>query len=130
MLAFMAPFGHASLPPTLVCIFAGPKRGRPTPGFSIFMRSDVRSLVRLLRSNFGPYTFIKGQRDTGTQGQRDKGKKGQRDKGTWELGNLGTWELGNLGTWEIGNLGTWELRNLGTWELGNLGTLELWNLGT
>ena len=28
-------------------IIAGPKRGRPTPGFSIFIRSSVRSFVRL-----------------------------------------------------------------------------------
>ena len=27
---------------TTYIIFAGPKRGRPTPGFSIFIRSDVR----------------------------------------------------------------------------------------
>ena len=67
-------------------MFAGPKRGRPTPGFSIFIRSLVCSFggsdVRLLRSNFGPYTFIKGQRDTRTQGKRDKGTKGQNEKGT------------------------------------------------
>ena len=82
-------------------IFAGPKRGRPTPGFQfLYVCLDVRLFVDLsLRSNFGPYTFFKGQRDKGT---------------TQELGDLGTWELGNLGTWELGNLGTWELKNLGT----------------
>ena len=77
--------------------------------FHTFRRSDVR----LLRSNFGLYTFIKGQRDKGTKGQRDKGTKGKRDKGTKGQRDLGTWELGNLGTWELGNLGTWELGNLG-----------------
>ena len=46
-------------------------------------------LLLSLRSNFGPYTFIKGQRDKGTEGQRDKGTKGQRNFGTWELGKLG-----------------------------------------
>ena len=53
----------------------------------------VCSFVRLLRSNCGPYKFIKEQ--------RDKGTKGQRDKGTKELWNFGTWVLGNLGTWEL-----------------------------
>ena len=46
--------------------------------------------VCLLRSNCGPYTFIKGQRDKGTKGQRGKGTKGQRDKGTKGLWNFGT----------------------------------------
>ena len=36
--------------------------------------------ARLLRSNFGSYTFIKGQGDKGTQEQRDKGTLGLRDK--------------------------------------------------
>ena len=104
--------------------FAGPKRGRPTPGFSIFIRLHGR-IVCLLRWNFGPYTFIKGQkgqRDKGTKGQKDKGTKGkrekrekgtkgQRDKGTKGLGNLETLELWNIGIWELGNLGTWELWN-------------------
>ena len=55
-------------------VFAGPKTGRPTPGFSIFIRSDrptfvrlfIRSFFFLQRSNFGLYTIIKGQRDKGT----------------------------------------------------------------
>ena len=59
-------------------VIAGPKRGRPTPAFSIFIRSDrateQASVVRLQRSNFVPYTFIKGQRDIGTtQEHRNKG---------------------------------------------------------
>ena len=56
---------------TIRWIIAGPKRGRPTPGFSIFIPSVGRSVGRSVawsvgpspRSNFGPYTFIKGQRD-------------------------------------------------------------------
>ena len=89
-------------------IFAGPKRGRPTPGFSIFTCSDraseQASLVRLLRSNFGPYTFIKGQRDKGTtQEQRNKWTNEQRNKGTR---NKGTKEQRNKGTKELGNIGT------------------------
>ena len=47
----------------------------------------VCSFIRLLGSKFGPYTFIKGQRDKRIKRQRDKGKrdkgtKRQRDKGT------------------------------------------------
>ena len=61
-----------------------------------FQFSYVRSFasfVCLLRSNFGTYTFFKGQRDKGSKGQRVKGTKGQSN-----LGTKGTWELGNLGT--------------------------------
>ena len=41
-------------------IFAGPKRGRPTPGFSIFIRSYVRPFVRsyvrpFVRSSVRPF---------------------------------------------------------------------------
>ena len=67
-------------------MFAGPKRGRPTPGFSIVIRSVgwllVHFYIRLLRSKFNPYTFIEGQKDKVTKGQRDKGTNGQLDKGT------------------------------------------------
>ena len=106
------------------------------------------SLVRLQGSHFYPYTFIKGQRDTGTtqehrnkgttheqrdnsgtKEQRNKGTKEQRKLGTWELGNMGTWELENLRTWELWNLGTWEFWILDPWDLGNLGTWELGDLG-
>ena len=110
-------------------IFAAPKRGRPTPGFSIFIRSnrptDRATFVRLHRSNFGPYTFIKGQRDKGTtqvhrnkgttQEQRDStGTKEQRNKGTKEQQNKGTKEQKNKGTKEQRNKGTKEQRNKGT----------------
>ena len=79
-------------------IFAGPKRGRPTPGFSIFIRSDRATerpteratYVRLLRSNFVPYTLIEGKRDKGTKGKRDQGTKGQRNKGTKGQRDKGT----------------------------------------
>ena len=46
--------------------------------------------VCLLRSNFGTYTFIKGQRDKGSKGQRVKGTKGQRNKGTKGQRDKGT----------------------------------------
>ena len=77
----------ASLEPI---IFAGPKRGQLSPGFSIFIRSDRPTdrltdrprLVCLLRSNFSPYTFIKEQRDKGTNGPRDRGTKGQKKENT------------------------------------------------
>ena len=101
---------------------AGPKRGQPTPGFSIFIRTFVRTFVRpSLRSNFGPYTFIKGQRDnTGTKGQyRNKGttKGQQRDNiGPKEQRNKGTKEHRNKGTKEQRNNGTEEQRKKGTWE--------------
>ena len=73
--------------------------------------TDLPTEVRLLRSNFGLYTFVrdkgtKGQRDKGTKGQRDKGTKGQSDKGTLEILNFRTWKLENMGTWKLGNLGT------------------------
>ena len=100
--------------------------------------SEQVSLVCLLRSNFGPYTFIRDkgtkgqQRNIGTKGQqrnkgttqepRNKGTKKQRNKGTKEQRDKGTKEQRNKGTWILGNLRTWELGNLGTWELGNIGT--------
>ena len=112
--------------------FAGPKGGRPTPGFSIFIRTSVRPYVRTyvrtsLRSNFGPYTFIKGQRDnTETKGQyRNKGttKGQQRDnKGPKEQRNKGTKEQRNTGTKEQRNKGTTEQRIKGKREHGNKGT--------
>ena len=37
----------------LILIFAGPKRGRPTPGFSIFVCSFVRSFIRSFVRLFG-----------------------------------------------------------------------------
>ena len=53
--------------------------------FHTFRRRDGGRDVCLLISNFGPYTFIKGQRGKGTKGQRDKrdkGENGQREKRT------------------------------------------------
>ena len=51
-----------------------------------------------LRSNCGPYTFIKGHRDKGTEGQRDKGTKGLREKGTKGQRDKGTKKRDNTGT--------------------------------
>ena len=75
------------------------------PNFWTFVSTFVRSFVGLLRSKFGPYNFImgqrdkrikrqkhkgtKGQREKETKGQRDKGKKGQRDSGQREKGTKG-----------------------------------------
>ena len=74
------------------------------------------SLICLQRSNFGPYTFIKGQRHKGTtQEHRNKGTTHeQRD-------NTGTKEQRETGTKEQRNK-----TNKRTWELGNLGTLVTW----
>ena len=62
--------------------FAGPKRGRPTPGFSIFIRSDGPTDRRTDRDLFVSLDQIlvpkHSLRDIGTKGQRDKGTKGQR----------------------------------------------------
>ena len=93
-------------------------RAQEGPAYTwLFIRSDraskqatkQASLVRLQRSNFGLYTFIKGQRDKGatqehrnkgtTQEQRNKGTEEQRKKGTQEKTNKGTKELGYLVTW-------------------------------
>ena len=66
-----------------IYIFAGPKRGLKTPGFSIFIRSLVCLFVSLDQNFVPKYSLrTKGQMDKGTKGQRDKGTKGQRDKGT------------------------------------------------
>ena len=92
-----------------------------------FLFSYVRSDVCLLRSNFGTYTFIKGQRDKGTQGQRDKGTKGQRDTGTQGHRDKGTKKFG---TKELWNKGTLEQMDFGTKEFWNKGTLEHRNFGT
>ena len=85
-------------------MFARPKRGRPTPGFSIVIRSVglllVHFYIRLLRSKFNPYTFIEGQKDKVTKGQRDKGTKGQRDKGT-----NGQWDKGTKGQRDVSTKG-------------------------
>ena len=71
-----------------------------------FQFSFARPSVRpSLRSNFGPYTFIKRQRDKGT---------------TQELGNTGTKEHRNTETWEHGNLGTRKLGNTETDETQKL----------
>ena len=81
-----------------ILLIAGPKRGRLTPGFSIFVPTERLTLVRLQRSNSGPYTFIKGQRDNGTtQEHRNKGTtQEQRDNtGTKEHRNKGTKEPRN-----------------------------------
>ena len=112
-----------------ILIIAGPKRSRSTPGFSIFIRSFVRSFgasewatyVRLLRSNFGPYTFIKGQRDKGIKGQMDKGTKGQRDKGAKGQRDKGT--KGNRVK------GTREKGTKGQWDNGTMGQLDNWTMG-
>ena len=73
-------------------IFARLKRGRPTPGFSIFISLFARLLVRLCVCAF-VHLFARSSplyqnvvpthslRDKGTKGQRDKDTKGQRDKG-------------------------------------------------
>ena len=72
-------------------LFAGPKRGRPTPGFSIFIRSDGPSDRPTEQDSFVSLDQIlvhthslgtKGQKDRGTKGQRDNRTKGQKDKGT------------------------------------------------
>ena len=93
-----------------------------------YVRSDTQSVGRSLRSNFGPYTFIKGQRDKGTT--QELGNTGTQDTVTQEHRNTGTQEHRNTGTQEHRNTGTSEPGNLGTWELRNFGTLELWNFGT
>ena len=97
------------------------KRGRPTPGFSIFLRTDWQTFVSLDLVLVPTHSLrekgTKGQRDKGTKKQRDKRTKGQTDKrtnGQTDKRNLGSWEHGKLGSWELGNLGTWELGNLGT----------------
>ena len=118
-----------------------------------YVRTSVRSYVCTfvrpsLRSNFGPYTFIKGQRDnTGTKGQyrnkgttkgqqRDnKGPKEQRNKGTKEQRNTEqrnkvTKEQRNRGTKEKWNTGTKKHGNTGTKDHGNKGTKEHRNKGT
>ena len=87
-----------------------------------------------LRSNIGPYTFIKGQRDnTGTKGQyRNKGTtKGQQtdNKGPKEQRDKGTKEHRKKGTKEQRNNGTEEQRNTGTKEHGNTETKEHGNKG-
>ena len=101
-------------------IFTRPKRGRPTPGFSIFLHSDRASE----RASDRPLFFSRDQilvpthslRDKGTKGQhRNRGTKGQnRNKGTTQerrntrkketmkqrnKGTNRTKELGNLVTW-------------------------------
>ena len=77
-------------------LFAGLKRGRPTPGFS------TRKL-----GNTEPW-------EHGNLGTQKLG-----NWGTWELGNLRTWELGNLGNWET--LGTKKITQpLGTKKSPNL----------
>ena len=79
----------------------------------LFARSLVRSLARSsLRSNFGPYTFIKGQRDKGTK--QELGNTGTQDTGTQEHRITGTQEYRNTGTQEHRNTGTQEHGNLGT----------------
>ena len=80
-----------------------------------FQFLSATSVRPSLRSNFGPYTFIKGQRDnTGTKGQyRNKGTtKGQQreNKGPKEQRNKGTKEHRNKGTKEQRNNGTEEQR--------------------
>jgi hypothetical protein len=75
---------------------------------------SVRTYVSEI--NFGPYTFVKGQRDnTGTKGQyRNKGttKGQQRDnKGPKEQGNTGPKEHRNKGTKEQKNKRTKEDMN-------------------
>ena len=89
-------------------IFAVPKRGRPTPGFSIFIRSFIRlfgaTFVSLDQILVPAYSLrdkgTKKQSDKGTKGQRDKGRKGQREKGTKgqrEKGKKGQRDKGTKG---------------------------------
>ena len=96
--------------------FCRTQEGPATPGFSIFIRSDKGReggrLVCLLRSNIGPYTFIKGQRDRGTEGQGDKGAKGKREKGT--KGSRGQRDKGTKGQRKKNDKGTKGQRDKGT----------------
>ena len=73
--------------------------------FHTFVRSS-------LRSNFNPYTFIKGQRDKGTT--QELGNTGTQYTGTKEHRNTGTQEHRNTGTQEHRNTGTQERRNTET----------------
>ena len=73
-----------------------------------FARLSGCLLVCLLRSKFGPYTFIKGQRDKGKKGKRDKGTKGKRDKetkGQRDKGTKGQREKGTKGQRDKGTKG-------------------------
>ena len=74
-------------------VFAGPKRGRPTPGFSIFIRSDRAS-------EQAPFVSL-DQILVPTHSLRDKGPQGQhRNTGTIQeqRDNTGTKEQRNKGT--------------------------------
>ena len=65
------------------------------------MSRDMAKLAihPLVRSNFGPYTFIGGK---GTKGQhRNLGTQEHRTQEHW---NTGTQEHRNTETWEHGNL--------------------------
>ena len=75
--------------------FAGPKRGQPTPGFSIFIRSVGRTDVCLLTSKRVSIHSLrdketKTQTDKRTNGQMDKETKGQNDRGTKKGRDKGT----------------------------------------
>ena len=59
-------------------VFSGPKRGWPTPGFSIFIRSIGRTNRPTNRRTFVSFDQIL----VPTHSLRDKGTKGQRDKDT------------------------------------------------
>ena len=59
----------------VVVIFAGPKRGVPTPGFSIFIHLFVCSFVSLDQILVPTHSL----RDKGKKGQKDTGTKGKRD---------------------------------------------------
>ena len=92
-----------------ILLFAGPKRGQPTPGFSILIRSERATEQPSKRVSFVSrdqiLVPIHSLRDKGTKGQhRNIGTKGQhRNKGTTqEQRNKGTKKQNKLrkkGTW-------------------------------
>ena len=64
---FFHPQEHRKEPLQKKTIFAGPKRGRPTPGFSIFIRSNRATFV----SSDQILVPKHSSKDKGTEGQRD-----------------------------------------------------------